>query len=134
MTDAAHDLYLVVAVLALLPAVTLGGMPVLAQSAFVAVGGVGALQLERAGLPIGGAVLAAIALGGVAGALTGVLVEPCRAAVRRALDVGARLARVRRAARLPVAVRRRAGPDAAARTIASRRRSASRSRSRRACT
>ena len=75
MTDAALDLYLVVAVLALLPAVTLGGMPVLAQSAFVAVGGVGALQLERAGLPIGGAVLVAIALGGVAGALTGVLVS-----------------------------------------------------------
>jgi ABC-type branched-subunit amino acid transport system ATPase component/ABC-type branched-subunit amino acid transport system permease subunit len=50
-------------------------MPVLAQSAFVAVGGVGALQLERAGLPIGGAVLAAIALGGLAGALTGLLVS-----------------------------------------------------------
>jgi ABC-type branched-subunit amino acid transport system ATPase component/ABC-type branched-subunit amino acid transport system permease subunit len=75
VTDAAHDLYLVVAVLALLPAVTVGGMPVLAQSAFVAVGGVGALQLERAGLPIGGAVLVAVALGGVAGALTGVLVS-----------------------------------------------------------
>ena len=56
MTDAAHDLYLVVAVLGLLPAVTLAGMPVLAQSAFVAVGGVGAIQLERAGLPIGGAI------------------------------------------------------------------------------
>ena len=39
----------------------------LAQSAFVAVGGVGALQLERAGLPIGGAVLLAIALGGDGG-------------------------------------------------------------------
>jgi len=75
VTDAAHDLYLVVAVLALLPAVTLAGMPVLAQSAFVAVGGVGAIQLERAGLPIGGAVLLAVALGGVAGALTGVLVS-----------------------------------------------------------
>ncbi len=75
MTDAAYDLYLVVAVLALLPAVTLAGMPVLAQSAFVAVGGVGAIQLERAGLPIGGAVLLAVALGGVAGALTGVLVS-----------------------------------------------------------
>ena len=75
MTDAAHDLYLVVAVLGLLPAVTLAGMPVLAQSAFVAVGGVGAIQLERAGLPIGGAILLAIALGGVAGALTGALVS-----------------------------------------------------------
>ena len=74
MTDAARDLYLLVAVLGLLPAVRLAGLPVLAQSAFVAVGGVGALQLERAGLPIGGAVLLAIALGGVAGALTGALV------------------------------------------------------------
>ncbi len=73
MTDAAYDLYLVVAVLGLLPAVTLAGMPLLAQSAFVAVGAVGAIQLERAGLPIGGAVVLAIALGGVAGALTGVL-------------------------------------------------------------
>ena len=75
MTDAAYDLYLVVAVLALLPAVRLAGMPVLAQSAFVAVGAVGAIQLERAGLPIGGAVLVAVALGGVAGALTGALVS-----------------------------------------------------------
>ncbi len=75
MTEAAHDLYLVVAVLALLPAVTLAGMPVLAQSAFVAVGGVGAIQLERAGLPIGGAVLLAVALGGMAGFLTGALVS-----------------------------------------------------------
>src|SRR3954451_2573862 len=74
MTEAARDLYLLVAVLGLLPAVTLAGMPVLAQSAFVAVGGVGALQLERAGLPIGGAVLAAIVFGGVAGALCGGLV------------------------------------------------------------
>jgi ABC-type branched-subunit amino acid transport system ATPase component/ABC-type branched-subunit amino acid transport system permease subunit len=75
MTEAAHDLYLVVAVLALVPAVSLAGLPVLAQSVFVAVGAVGALQLERAGLPIGGAVLAAIALGGAAGALTGLLVS-----------------------------------------------------------
>src|SRR3954452_22921008 len=74
MTEAARDLYLFVAVLGLLPAVGLAGMPVLAQSAFVAVGGVGALQLERAGLPIGGAVLAAIVLGALAGALTGALV------------------------------------------------------------
>ena len=77
MIDAARDLYLVVAVLGLLPAVALAGAPVLAQSAFVAVGAVGALQLERAGLPIGGAVLAAVALGGAAGALTGLLVRRC---------------------------------------------------------
>ena len=54
MTDAARDLYLLVAVLGLLPAVALAGLPVLAQSAFVAVGAVGALKLEQAGLPIGG--------------------------------------------------------------------------------
>src|SRR3954462_14029048 len=74
MTEAARDLYLLVAVFALGPAVTLAGMPVLAQSAFVAVGGVGVLQLERAGLPIGAAVIPPIALGAVPGALTGALV------------------------------------------------------------
>jgi branched-chain amino acid transport system permease protein len=74
MEEAARDLYLLVAVFGLVPAVRLAGMPVLAASAFAAVGGVGALQLERAGLPIGGAVLAAIVLGAVAGALTGALV------------------------------------------------------------
>src|SRR3954453_17037736 len=90
MTEAARDLYLLVAVLGLLPAVSLAGMPELAQGAFVAVGGVGALQLERAGLALGGggvaalrpgragltnggAVLAAIVLGAVAGAGTGAL-------------------------------------------------------------
>src|SRR3954451_158909 len=71
MTEAARDLYLLVAVLGMLPAVTLAGMPVLAASAFAAVGGVGALQLERAGLPIGGAVLAAGVVGAVGGALAG---------------------------------------------------------------
>jgi branched-chain amino acid transport system permease protein len=74
VNEAARDLYLLVAVFGLVPAVRLAGMPVLAASAFAAVGGVGALQLERAGLPIGGAVLAAIVLGAVAGALTGALV------------------------------------------------------------
>jgi ABC-type branched-subunit amino acid transport system ATPase component/ABC-type branched-subunit amino acid transport system permease subunit len=74
VTDVAHDLYLFVAVLGLLPAVRLLGLPVLAGSAFVAVGGVGALRLEEAGLPIGGAMLMAIALGGIAGAATGALV------------------------------------------------------------
>src|SRR4051794_9393605 len=71
MDETARDLYLLVAVFGLVPAVRLAGMPVLASSAFAAVGGVGALQLERAGLPIGGAVLIAVVLGGVAGALTG---------------------------------------------------------------
>jgi ABC-type branched-subunit amino acid transport system ATPase component/ABC-type branched-subunit amino acid transport system permease subunit len=74
MTDAARDLYLFVAVLGLLPAVGLAGFPALAQSAFVAVGAVGALKLEAAGLPIGGAALLATGLGALAGALTGLLV------------------------------------------------------------
>jgi branched-chain amino acid transport system permease protein len=73
MTEAAHDLYLLLAVLGLSLVVTQAGMPVLAQSAYVAIGGVGALQLERHGLPIGGAVLLAVALGAAAGALTGAL-------------------------------------------------------------
>jgi len=74
MTDAARDLYLFVAVLGLLPAVSLAGFPALAQSAFVAVGAVGALKLEDQGLPIGGAAVLATALGALAGALTGLLV------------------------------------------------------------
>ena len=74
MTDTAYDLYLFAAVLGLLPAVALAGLPVLAQSAFVALGGAGALKLEQVGLPIGGAVLLAILLGAFAGALTGLLV------------------------------------------------------------
>jgi hypothetical protein len=53
MTTAARDLYLLVAVIGLAPAVAEAGMPFLAQSAFVALGGMGTLQLERAGLPIG---------------------------------------------------------------------------------
>jgi ABC-type branched-subunit amino acid transport system permease subunit len=67
VSEAARDLYLLVAVFGLVPAVRLAGLPVLAASAFAAIGGVGALQLERAGL-------AAIAMGAVAGALTGALV------------------------------------------------------------
>jgi ABC-type branched-subunit amino acid transport system ATPase component/ABC-type branched-subunit amino acid transport system permease subunit len=73
MTDLARDLYLLVAVAGLLPAVRWAGLPVLAASAFAAIGGVGALQLERAGLPIGGAILLAVVGGGAAGALTGAL-------------------------------------------------------------
>ena len=75
MTEAARDLYLLVAVLGLLPAVRWCGLPVLAGSAFMAVGSVAALQLEQAGLPIGGAGLLAVLLGAVAGALTGALIE-----------------------------------------------------------
>ncbi len=79
MTEVARDLYLLVAVLGLAPAVSLAGMPLLSASAFAAVGGVGALQLERAGLPIGGAVLVAVILGGLAGVATGALVARAEA-------------------------------------------------------
>ncbi|WP_028057280.1 ABC transporter permease subunit [Candidatus Solirubrobacter pratensis] len=74
MTELAHDLYLLAAVLGLALVVAHAGMPVLAQGAFAAVGGVGALQLERAGLPIGTAVLVAVLAGAAAGAGTGWLV------------------------------------------------------------
>jgi branched-chain amino acid transport system permease protein len=75
MTELARDLYLLAAVAGLALVVTHAGMPVLAQGAFAAVGGVGALQLERAGLPIGSAVLLAVLGGTVAGAATGALVS-----------------------------------------------------------
>ena len=57
-----------------MPVVAFAGLPVLSQSAFLAVGAIGAMQLERAGLPIGSAVLLSIVAGGVLGALTGWLV------------------------------------------------------------
>src|SRR3954471_19837440 len=74
MTELARDLYLLAAVAGLALVVAHAGMPVLAQAAFAAVGGVGALQLERAGLPIGSAVLLAVLGGAAAGAATGALV------------------------------------------------------------
>lgn len=73
MTDLAFDLYLLAAALGLISAVAFAGMPVLAQSAFLALGAVAAMQLERAGLAIGSAVLLAVAGGALAGALLGVL-------------------------------------------------------------
>ncbi len=75
MTELARDLYLLAAVAGLALVVAHAGMPVLAQGAFAAVGGVGALQLERAGLPIGTAVLLAVLGGAAAGAATGALVS-----------------------------------------------------------
>ena len=75
MTEFARDLYLLAAVAGLALVVAHAGMPVLAQGAFAAIGGVGALQLERAGLPIGSAVLLAVLGGAAAGAATGALVS-----------------------------------------------------------
>ena len=86
MTDLAFDLYLLAAALGLVPAVAYAGMPVLAQSAFLALGAVGAMQLERAGLAIGSAVLLAV-LGGAVG--------------RRAAGRAARRGRTRRGSRSP---------------------------------
>ena len=71
VTDLAFDLYLLAAALGLVPTVAYAGMPVLAQSAFLALGAVGAMQLERAGLSIGSAVLVSILAGGALGALPG---------------------------------------------------------------
>ena len=113
MTDLAFDLYLLAAALGLVPAVAFAGMPVLAQSAFLALGAVGAMQLERAGLPIGSAVLLAVLGGAVAGALLGVLLAPAPRGAGRARDLGTGLARDHRAARVPRVVRRHAGADAA---------------------
>ena len=73
MTELARDLYLLAAAMGLAFASEHGGLPLLAQGAFAAIGGVGALQLERAGLPIGSAVLLALLMGAVAGAAVGVL-------------------------------------------------------------
>ncbi len=73
MTDLAFDLYLLAAALGLIPAVAYAGMPVLAQSAFLALGAVGAMQLERAGFAIGSAVLLTILGGAAAGGLLGAL-------------------------------------------------------------
>ncbi len=75
MTEAARDLYLLAAVFGLLPAVRWCGLPVLAASAFMAIGSVATLQFERAGLPIGSAVLLAVVAATAAGALVGALVE-----------------------------------------------------------
>jgi branched-chain amino acid transport system permease protein len=74
MSEIARDLYLLAAVVGLALVVSHAGLPVLAQGAFAAVGGIGALQLERAGLPIGSAVLVAVIGGAVAGAAVGALV------------------------------------------------------------
>jgi ABC-type branched-subunit amino acid transport system ATPase component/ABC-type branched-subunit amino acid transport system permease subunit len=74
VTTAARDLYLLVAVIGLAPAVAEAGMPFLAQSAFVALGGMGTLQLERAGLPIGAAGLLSIVAGTAGGYAVGLLV------------------------------------------------------------
>ncbi len=67
MTTLAADLYLLLAALGLALSVGYAGLPMLGQGAFVAVGAFGTALLDRAGLPLGVAVLAAVAVGGVTG-------------------------------------------------------------------
>lgn len=67
--DLAAQLYLVLAALGLAVPVAYAGMPVLGQGAFVAVGGFGVLLLERAGLPLVVAGIAAVALAALLGAV-----------------------------------------------------------------
>src|SRR5436305_10305758 len=71
MTTLATDLYLLVAAYGLALSVSYAGLPVLGQGAFVAVGAFGTSQLAAHGLPLGVAVIAAIAIAAVAGYLVG---------------------------------------------------------------
>jgi len=71
MTTLATDLYLLVAAYGLAVAVSYAGLPVLGQGAFVAVGAFGTMQLAAHSVPLGVAVLTAIAAAAVAGYLVG---------------------------------------------------------------
>jgi ABC-type branched-subunit amino acid transport system permease subunit len=67
VTTLAQDLYLLVAAYGLAVAVTYAGLPVLGQSAFVAVGAFGTTQLVMHGTPLGVAVVVAVAAAALAG-------------------------------------------------------------------
>src|SRR5437588_3597260 len=71
MTTLATDLYLLVAAYGLAVAVTYAGLPVLGQGAFVAIGAFGTTQLASHSVPLGIAVIAAIATAATAGYLVG---------------------------------------------------------------
>ncbi|HET6909293.1 MAG TPA: ATP-binding cassette domain-containing protein [Mycobacteriales bacterium] len=71
MTTFAADLYLLVAAYGLAVAVSYAGLPVLGQGAFVAIGAFGTVQITAHGVPLGVAVVAAVALATVAGYLVG---------------------------------------------------------------
>jgi ABC-type branched-subunit amino acid transport system ATPase component/ABC-type branched-subunit amino acid transport system permease subunit len=73
--DLAHNLYLAIAVLGLAISVGYAGQPVLCQGAFLAIGSFGVLHLERAGLPLGTAAAASVALAALAGYCVGLLVS-----------------------------------------------------------
>ena len=71
MTTFAADLYLLVAAYGLALAVSYAGLPVLGQGAFVAVGAFATTQLAQHGLPLGVAVIVAVAIAALAGYLLG---------------------------------------------------------------
>src|SRR4051794_25050286 len=71
MTTLATDLYLLVAAYGLALSVSYAGLPVLGQGAFVAVGAFGTSQLASHGVPLGVAVVAAVAMAAVGGYLVG---------------------------------------------------------------
>src|SRR3954447_1856103 len=71
MTTLVTDLYLLVAAYGLAIAVSYAGLPVLGQGAFVAVGAFGTSQLASHGVPLGVAVITAVAMAAATGYLVG---------------------------------------------------------------
>jgi len=71
VTTLAADLYLLLAALGLALSASYAGLPVLGQGAFVAVGAFGVVHLDRAGWPLGLAVIGAVALAAGAGYAVG---------------------------------------------------------------
>lgn len=71
MTTFAAGLYLLLAALGLALSASYAGLPVLGQGAFVSVGAFGVVHLDRAGWPLGLAVLGAVALAAGTGYVVG---------------------------------------------------------------
>src|SRR5947199_2772959 len=69
--DVASNLYLLLAALGLCISVQYAALPILGQSAFVAIGGFGTFQFAQRGLPLGVAVLVSGLIAAVAGYLVG---------------------------------------------------------------
>ena len=67
MTTLAGDLYLLLAALGLALSASYAGLPVLGHGAFMALGAFGVVHLDRAGWPLGIAVLGAVVLAAVTG-------------------------------------------------------------------
>jgi ABC-type branched-subunit amino acid transport system ATPase component/ABC-type branched-subunit amino acid transport system permease subunit len=71
MTTFASDLYLLVAAYGLAVAVSYAGLPLLGQGAFVGVGAFGTVQLAAHGVPLGVAVVTAVAIAAAGGYAVG---------------------------------------------------------------